>query len=231
LELKTQILAALTQYDPDNPDHWTTDGMPKMWVMQEAVPALANVTRKMVTEAAPDFDREFAHAQRKPADPVPPQVVPQDPEASVEEAPVLAKDPGEPQAQEELSKDQVQRMAEEMEDLDVQMAAMDAEIEKAKVARRKIEIARDGIANQLDKQERIPFSDAVKRHQQSQQALRAERVEGAKRLRNLAKSVDAPMPAVAHGSKLDAAMARRTARGTARPQWPGREMPAYPKRG
>lgn len=228
--MKTKILAALTQYDPDNSEHWTTDGMPKMHVMQEAVPDLANVTRRQVTEAAPDFNREYAHSLRKAPEPVPTQVAPQAPAVVVETAPVLVGDPSEPQAKEAPSKDQLERMKDEMDGLDVQIAGVSAHMEQIKVARDKLLKERDNIAQALDEAPLVSFHDAVKIHQASQLALRAERAAGAKRLQSLAKSVDAVAPG-SKGSRLDQSMARKNTRGAARPQWPGRTIPPYPKRG
>lgn len=55
------ILQALSRLDPDNDEHWTTDGSPRM----SAVGALIDsdtVTRADVTNAAPSFTRETSRA-------------------------------------------------------------------------------------------------------------------------------------------------------------------------
>ncbi len=55
------IHQALTQLDPANDEHWTSDGMPRMDVVQ-GLTEDPKLTRKAVTDAAPDFNREMAIA-------------------------------------------------------------------------------------------------------------------------------------------------------------------------
>lgn len=52
-----EIKDALAQLDPLNDDHWTADGLPRMDVI-EALMDDKSVTRKMVTDVAPNFSRE-----------------------------------------------------------------------------------------------------------------------------------------------------------------------------
>lgn len=56
---KNAIVAALRELDPLNDDHWTADGAPRMDAL-EALLGDKSVTRKEVVEAAPDFNREKA---------------------------------------------------------------------------------------------------------------------------------------------------------------------------
>lgn len=51
------IKAALVQMDKTNDDHWTADGLPRMDVLQKVMND-ETVTRKMVTDADPQFTRE-----------------------------------------------------------------------------------------------------------------------------------------------------------------------------
>jgi len=51
-----QIFEALQMMNPDDDDHWTTEGAPRVEVVQ-ALLQDNTVTRKIITEAAPDFKR------------------------------------------------------------------------------------------------------------------------------------------------------------------------------
>ncbi|PIX38129.1 MAG: hypothetical protein COZ56_21320 [Armatimonadetes bacterium CG_4_8_14_3_um_filter_58_9] len=54
-----EILEAVMGLSPANDDHWTTDGLPRLDAVENLLGA--SVTRKQVTNAAPDFNR--GHAQ------------------------------------------------------------------------------------------------------------------------------------------------------------------------
>lgn len=53
------ITQALSQLDPADNAHWTADGMPRMDVVEKLV-GDSSITRKNVTDAAPDFTRDTA---------------------------------------------------------------------------------------------------------------------------------------------------------------------------
>ncbi|MCK5612907.1 hypothetical protein KAR91_64130 [Candidatus Pacearchaeota archaeon] len=55
------ILEALSQLDPQNDDHWTANGSPRMDAIEELI-GDSSVTRADVTNAAPEFSREVALA-------------------------------------------------------------------------------------------------------------------------------------------------------------------------
>ena len=55
------IAQALAQLDPANDLHWTADGLPRMDAVAELV-GDASITRKMVTDAAPELTRASAAA-------------------------------------------------------------------------------------------------------------------------------------------------------------------------
>jgi len=53
-----EILEAVRALDPHNDEHWTADGMPRLDAVENLLGD--NVTRKAVTNAAPDFTRAVA---------------------------------------------------------------------------------------------------------------------------------------------------------------------------
>jgi hypothetical protein len=53
------ITAAVHRLDPDNADHWTQAGLPKLAAIEDAL-GRAGVTRQDVEDAAPGFTREAA---------------------------------------------------------------------------------------------------------------------------------------------------------------------------
>lgn len=59
--MKEKILEALSQLDPLNDDHWTSDGAPRMDAVEHIV-GDRSITRKDIVNAAPDFNREKASA-------------------------------------------------------------------------------------------------------------------------------------------------------------------------
>lgn len=60
------LAAAISLLDPENPDHWTADGKPKMAVLEEFTNG--NLTRAEVEEAFPEFNRDTARAKDAEAD-------------------------------------------------------------------------------------------------------------------------------------------------------------------
>jgi hypothetical protein len=76
---KLKILDALRQLDPDNDEHWTTQGQPRLDVVGDILDA--TVTRAEVTAAAPEFSRDAARipasepeSEPEPVEPVDPRV-------------------------------------------------------------------------------------------------------------------------------------------------------------
>ncbi len=106
------IHQALTQLDPANDDHWTSDGMPRMDVLQELT-GDPKLVRKAVTDAAPDFNREMALAALAPEVPE----VPETPEeADVPEQEPTAPEEGEPAPDVPEQEPSAQDEGEELED-------------------------------------------------------------------------------------------------------------------
>ena len=54
------IKAALLGLSPDNDEHWTADGLPRLDAVENLLGA--SVTRKQLTNAAPDFNRAMAQS-------------------------------------------------------------------------------------------------------------------------------------------------------------------------
>lgn len=57
------INQALATLDPENDDHWTSDGLPRMEVVEDLV-GDKSIKRKDVTDADPEFTRETAKARK-----------------------------------------------------------------------------------------------------------------------------------------------------------------------
>ena len=55
-----EILEALLGLLPDNDEHWTADGLPRLDAVENLLGA--SVTRKQLTNAAPDFNRAMAQS-------------------------------------------------------------------------------------------------------------------------------------------------------------------------
>ena len=65
--MSDQIKTALVHLDPENEDHWTADGRPRMDAVQRLL-GDETITRAMVTNADPDFTREKLAESRKDAE-------------------------------------------------------------------------------------------------------------------------------------------------------------------
>lgn len=76
------IVEALSRLDPENDEHWTNDGMPRVEVVQ-GLAGDASIMRADINNASPGFDREVA---RNPA-PISEPVV----DEPVEEKPVTSR--------------------------------------------------------------------------------------------------------------------------------------------
>ena len=55
-----EILEALLGLSPGNDEHWTADGLPRLDAVENLLGA--SVTRKQLTNAAPDFNRAMAQS-------------------------------------------------------------------------------------------------------------------------------------------------------------------------
>lgn len=62
-----KIRAALAKLDPENDDHWTTDGLPRMEVVAKDA-KITNIRRTDITDAAPEFTRDNPVLGDQPAE-------------------------------------------------------------------------------------------------------------------------------------------------------------------
>lgn len=95
-----EILEALLGLSPDNDEHWTADGLPRLDAVENLLGA--SVTRKQLTNAAPDFNRAMAQSvveeaasqgddvEQPDADKAEPDADPQSPEGPSETDTVTA---------------------------------------------------------------------------------------------------------------------------------------------
>lgn len=217
------IEEALNALDPKNDAHWTSDGSPRMDVLQELTGDAA-LTRKQVKEAAPAFARDTAGA----APPDDPGLSPEteqgataSPPTEDDETPAQG-DPDEDEQDEAalaLAEDEAD-LAEETE-LTALLAQADAELAEAEAdlnERRKevdeVRARRDKLVEQREREKTV-HDDQLERMRfiKRQAALRAERA-GENALAN-----DLAMQARGLGaaSALDQSMARRLGRGRDRP--------------
>lgn len=67
LDFDTPMARAIIALDPDNEDHWTEEGLPKVSVVEQAF-GTAGVTRQDVESAIPGWNREIAREAHKDAD-------------------------------------------------------------------------------------------------------------------------------------------------------------------
>lgn len=80
-----KINEALARLDPDNDEHWTADGLPRMDAIVDLLGGDTSVTRKAVTDASPGLTREVAKAERVTGDvPIIAAVEEPEPEAFVD---------------------------------------------------------------------------------------------------------------------------------------------------
>lgn len=91
-ENKAAILEALSMLEADNADHWTTEGLPKVEVIEDATGL--ELKRKDITEAAPLFNKTNMELET--------EVPTNDPEADPD-APVLADDADASDAEQEAT--------------------------------------------------------------------------------------------------------------------------------
>jgi hypothetical protein len=218
------IEEALQALDPKNDAHWTSDGSPRMEVLQELT-GNEGLTRKQVREAAPTFTRETAGE----APPEAPGISPET-EQGATTAPPLEGDQDEnetlpddeqEQADQDAADEQDEADLAEETELTALLAEADAELAEAEAdlnERRKVvdevRARRDQLVEARER-ERTVHDDQIERMRfiKRQAALRAERAgENA-----LATELALQARGLAGASALDQSMARRLGRGRDRP--------------
>jgi len=186
------IRQALTALDPTNDEHWTNDGSPRMDAVERLV-GTKSITRRDVVDAAPMFNR---------TNPVVPDHEPQpapaaEPEAAPQADPLRAK---KAELEAELAAQQAQ-----WEDMRKRLANTQRELDN---------VILELTAGQ-SKQSSKENTHAIRDYLDTQAAIRRAKSD---RLRDVKAQLSGDF---AHGltvkAPIDAAMARRTARGTQRP--------------
>lgn len=210
-----QIKAALDRLDPANHDHWTNTSAPRMDVLQDFT-GDPQLTRKQVTQVAPNFSRDTAGKQL-PDSPG----VSEATEQGTVSPPLVEQAPSETDETDDRE-DQVDDAptSEEGELTDL-LAKADAELAQAEEflnSRRKevekIRERRDQLVQQRDRA-KTPHDDQVERMRfiRSQAEARAARAGEAA----LAKRMTLEAKGLASSSPLDQSMSSRPGRGQDRP--------------
>ncbi len=231
------INEALATLDPADDEFWTGDGMPRINVMQNLT-EISDLTRAMITDAAPQFTRQTAiDAQNDlPAEPddgdtdqeksyVEASTEPNEAAAPTEEVMVVAPEPGMP-----IVEPPVTATLEQLEDALVIQTEEMTKFQQIKVKANKDAKAASDLVNvlnrRIDSLARLDPQAATRdlrnyiSSQNEQRALRAGRVrkflgETGVSPQDIAKSLEIRSP-------LDKAMhGRKPPRGTVRPQIQG----------
>lgn len=217
------IQEALQALDPQNDEHWTSDGSPRMDTLQELT-GDESLTRKQVREIAPTFTRETA-GQTPPEDPgVSPETEqgataapPTQDDEDEQETPPVDEDDDRP---EEGAEDDEAALAEEddltreLEEAEAELAEREAELAERRKEIDQVRARRDELVERRDRA-KTPHDDTVERMNfiRRQAQLRAERAGEAQLARELAMQAKG----LAGASALDQSMARRMGRGHDRP--------------
>ena len=219
MEKLTEALASL---DPDNDEHWTGEGLPRVDVVNEMVPG--EVTRQAITDTAPQFNRDAWRAQRDEmaqkaelAD----KAAAENPDDGGE--PAAAQPPKEPEPEGDdlplaAELDENARLALEK---DAEAQAVMAEIREAE---KEVERQKERVLELTRKHDQLVFEreqlkpsptngEAIRSYIESQNAARLARHEAHQ---EILKGID--LKKIQKASPLDAAMARKRQRGTQRPQ-------------
>lgn len=187
--MQDKIKAALSQLDPENSDHWTSDGAPRVDVVAK-LSGLEELTRKEITHAAPEFMRGSKL-----------EAAEEEPETASEPASEDQTDPDELEAKQSLTaaKDELQ---------DAQAALQDAQKRFDKAQRR-----HDEAITHLHRV--APNSTNGRAIKDYVQRSNEERLRRAERTQSILQGLDRRV--LEAKAPIDAAMARRKTRGAERP--------------
>ena len=211
-----QIVEALRSLDVANHDHWTSDGHPRMDVLQELV-GDPSLTRKRVNEASPNFTRSTADGLPdapglSPATEQGALAAPvlEDPAPADDDAPAPAdEDP----AQEDTSEEE-DELTTQLADVDARLAEAQKGMSALQREAHELNAARDRLIEERDRQ-RTPHDDQVERMHfiRSQAELRRARAGE----RSLVREMELNARGLASSSTLDQSMATRPGHGHGRP--------------
>lgn len=201
------LIEALKSLDPANEDHWTSDGSPSLQALQTAMGSDKAPKRAEVTAAAPLFKRDNRVLPEKATDA--PAVQPTvDGDAAAGQ--------GDPTAQaeaESLAETEEERALREAQELLAEAQAREAAARKV-VAEAQAKV--DAALEQLPEKSQHDNQLEIMRFLESQAAQREARAARHMAVREMGLS-----PADLRGkAPIDAALARNTQRGAARPVVP-----------
>lgn len=234
-----RVTEALLELDPDNEDHWSLEGLPLVDVVASI--AGTKLKRQDITNAAPEFNRDRARelrTQRTAAAHAPRALngadedtdqnddgVPEASDARVdgeddqpEPAPIsaLKMNPNEVMKSRSLTELALQ----ELEELS------QAANERKKTAEKDLDSLNFQIqimSRHLERMSRTaadPHAENIRAYHEQTQRSRNKRVEAAQRFIAAGTTPKAVMEQLSTTSPIDRAMARKTARGTQRPNIP-----------
>lgn len=242
-----KINEALRKLDVENDQHWTADGMPKMGVVEELV-GDKSITRKDVTNAAPDFNREAIRTQmQEQASNSEQGTADHEPEPLVEEpekdaaktakptGPLTSSSPVESVEVKENKSRQAERAARvkeackefseltDIEELDSEIQGMEEQVTSILKA---ISEGKEDIldieevlgAAQAQRNSLVPETSNSTAIQDYIKSQNKQRAERAKRAKEISKHFD--LSSFQTKAPIDAAMSRKNKRGASRPNMP-----------
>lgn len=230
------IIQALKQLDVGNDAHWTASGAPLMSVMEELT-GNSDLTRAMVTEAAPLFSRDSPELpEETPGDTEQPKGD-MSGETQTETPPEVTEDPPEKPPETPLEQPTSENDEDEDDEGDEDESPEDRRarlLEEHKAAQEKVHEIRGALVEGKKMLEKaMAESDRIAEmlyeepsHGANQQAItdyiKSQAKQRAARLNRRQKVLEALGPDEASGSasQLDQAMSRKTKRGTHRPVYP-----------
>lgn len=197
---------ALASLDPTNADLWTSDGSPKMDVLQGLTGDMT-LTRAKVRQAAPAFSRENPTLDLGDEPPAPSGPTDQGTDAS----PIPQDEPDaddEPELEEELQAEESEdetALDAEINALSEEIAAREQELNEGRKAMDELIVRKDRLIAERAVHQ-TPHSDTIERMRfiNRQAAMRAERAGNAQAARELLKQAQIP-----GGLPIDVALATR----------------------
>lgn len=139
-----QILEALLALDPNNEDHWTADGLPKVDIVSNLVGE--TVTRQQITQAKPGFSKALAVMQQgqEQGDNAPKSNEPNDAENGEQQNPHKSQNQHDEQnTSHEGEAEKGEQVQTELEQIDTEIASVEHQVEALKTKLSKLYSERD----------------------------------------------------------------------------------------
>lgn len=226
----SKTIAALQQLDPKNDNHWTSDGLPRLETVR-LMAGDAQLTREAVSAAMPGFTRAKAVPAQAPI----PAMSEQGTSAPAIAAPAALQPVAQPESSDDTPRtepgsdnaadDQTEQGDAEAED-PIAAATARVEIASAAQAQANQEYSQavaelDGLIDAAAREgAQETLAQQVRAYHQRQLAALQQRGDQQRRLRDANIDLKALLP---QRSQLDSALARKTGRGTNRPNLPLRK--------